>query len=212
MFLISYVTFSKNFRTIWVKSKRERRCVRIEDAKIIELFFNRNEDAIAETDRSYGRQLFSLSDRILFSPEDAEECVSDTYLKAWKSIPPQCPHYLFAFLASICRHLTFHKLDWKTARKRSGEVISLSEEMAQCIPDEAREREMAGRELGKILNAFLESLPTESRLIFLRRYWYVDTISEIAARYGIGESKVKMQLSRTREKLRVYLAKEGITV
>lgn len=184
----------------------------MEDAKIIDLFWERNEDAIQETDAAYGRRLYMLADKILHNREDAEESVSDTYMKTWETIPPQRPKYLFAFLASICRHLSFHKLDWKTAAKRSAEMVSLSEEMALCIPDEAREREITGRELGRIMNTFLESLPKESRLIFLRRYWYVDTIAEIAARYGIGESKVKMQLSRTRNMLRVYLKKEGIAV
>lgn len=184
----------------------------MEDAKIIDLFWERNEDAIRETDAAYGRNLHVLANRILHNREDAEESVNDTYMKTWETIPPKRPSYFYAFLASICRHLSFHKLDWKTAEKRSAEMVCLSDEMALCIPDEAREREIAGRELGCILNAFLESLPKESRMIFLRRYWYVETVAEIAARYGIGESKVKMQLSRTRNKLRVYLEKEEIAV
>lgn len=184
----------------------------MDDAKIIDLFWERNEDAIQETDAAYGRKLLMLANKILHNREDAEESVSDTYMKIWEIIPSQRPNYLFAFLASICRYLSFHKLDWKKAAKRSVEMISLSEEMALCIPDEAREREIAGRELGQIMNTFLDKLPKESRLIFLRRYWYMDTIAEIAARYGIGESKVKMQLSRTRNMLRSYLKKEGIAV
>ena len=184
----------------------------MEDAKIIDLFWQRNEDAIQETDAAYGRSLYMLANKILHNREDAEESVSDTYMKIWVIIPPQRPNYLFAFLASICRHLSFHKLDWKKAAKRNVEMISLSEEMALCIPDEAREREIAGRELGQIMNMFLEKLPKESRLIFLRRYWYMDTIAEIAVRYDIGESKVKMQLSRTRNMLRSDLKKEGIAV
>lgn len=184
----------------------------MEDAKIIDLFWQRNEDAIQETDAAYGRSLYMLANKILHNREDAEESVSDTYMKIWAIIPPQRPNYFFAFISSICRHLSFHKLDWKTAAKRSTEIVSLSEEMALCIPDEAWEWEISGRELGRIMNTFLEKLPKESRLIFLRRYWYMDTIAEIAARYGIGESKVKMQLSRTRNMLRSYLKKEGIAV
>lgn len=184
----------------------------MEDSKIIDLFWERNEDAIQETDAAYGRKLHVLANKILNNREDAEESVSDTYMKSWETIPPQYPNRFFAFLASICRHLSFHKLDWKTAAKRSAEIVSLSEEMALCLPDEAWERKISGRELGRIMNTFLESLPQESRLIFLRRYWFMDTIAEIAARYGIGESKVKMQLSRTRNMLRLYLKKEGITV
>lgn len=184
----------------------------MDDAKIIELFWARNEDAIKETDTIYGKKLYTLAKKILLNHEDAEESVSDTYMKTWIAIPPNRPQYFFAFLASICRHLSFNKLDWKMAAKRHAEVVSLSQEMELCIPDTSRERMMEAKELGRILDAFLESLPKDSRLIFLRRYWYVDTIAEIAQRYGMTESKVKMQLSRTKNKLSFYLEKEGICV
>ena len=184
----------------------------MEDAKIIELFWTRNEDAIAETDASYGRKLRTLATKILDNREDAEESVSDTYMKTWEIIPPQRPAYFYAFIASICRHLSFHKIDWKQAAKRNAEVVALTAEMELCIPDTRRDREMEAKELGKVLNVFLESLPKETRLIFLRRYWHMDTIAEIAARYGITQSKVKMQLSRTRAKLRTFLEQEGIVV
>lgn len=184
----------------------------MEDAKIIELFWTRNEDAIAETDASYGRKLRTLATKILDNREDAEESVSDTYMKTWEIIPPQRPAYFYAFIASICRHLSFHKIDWKQAAKRNAEVVALTAEMEMCIPDTSRDREMEAKELGKVLNVFLESLPKETRLIFLRRYWHMDTIAEIAARYGITQSKVKMRLSRTRAKLRTFLEQEGIVV
>ena len=184
----------------------------MEDAKIIELFLNRQEDAIRETDAAYGRRLFGLSNNILRSYEDSEECVNDTYLKTWDAIPPRRPNHFFGFLASICRNLSLNRLDWKDAAKRKAEVVALTEEMALCIPDPGNDRQLEGKELGRLLNAFLASLPKESRMIFVRRYWYVDTISQIALRYGITESKVKMQLSRTRDKLRVFLKKEGIAV
>lgn len=184
----------------------------MEDTKIMELFWARNEDAIAATDAAYGRKLRTLASRILNNREDAEESVNDTYLKTWQIIPPQRPTYFYAFIASICRHLAFHKVDWKQAAKRKAEVVALTEEMELCIPDTRRAREMEAKEIGKALNVFLEGLPKETRLIFLRRYWYADTIGEIAARYGITESKVKMQLSRTRAKLCTYLEQEGISV
>ena len=184
----------------------------MEDIKIIELFWARNEDAIAETDAAYGRKLRALANRILSNREDAEESVSDTYMKTWETVPPQRPAYFYAFIASICRHLSFHKLDWKQAAKRNAEVVALTDEMEQCIPDASHEREMESKEIGRLLNTFLAALPKETRLIFLRRYWHVDTIAEIAARYGITESKVKMQLSRTRAKLGTYLEQEGIQV
>ena len=184
----------------------------MEDAKIIDLFWARNEDAIKQTDAIYGRKLNALANRILMNREDAEESVSDTYMQTWDTIPPHRPKFFFAFLASICRHLSLNKLDWKMAAKRNAEVVSLTEEMEMCIPDTGHDRTMEARELGKILDVFLESLPKDSRLIFLRRYWYVDTIAEIAQRYGITESKVKMQLSRTKGKLAAYLEKGGIFV
>jgi len=184
----------------------------VEDAKIIDLFFARSEDAIAETDAAYGRKLHALSNKILNNREDAEESVSDTYMKAWKIIPPQHPQFFYAFLASICRHLSFHKLDWRFAAKRNAQIVYLTQEMEMCIPDATQERILEDKELGRIINAFLENLPKESRLIFLRRYWHLDTVAEIAARYGMTESKVKSRLSRTRAKLCTYLEKEGIQV
>ena len=184
----------------------------MDDAKIIDLFWARNEEAILQTDKAYGRKLYVLANKILNNREDAQECVSDTYMKTWESIPPQRPNYFYAFLASICRHLSFHKLDWKLAAKRSAEVVTLTQEMEMCIPDISRNQELEALELRRVMNAFLESLPKETRLIFLRRYWHVDTIAEIAARYGMTESKVKMQLSRTRAKLQTYLESEGIYV
>ena len=182
----------------------------MEDAKIIELFFQRNEQAVKETDAAYGRKLYVLSNNILNNREDAEECVSDTYMETWKSIPPKRPKYFYAFLASICRNMSFNRLDWRMAAKRNAEVVSLTQELEMCIPDSRQEVEMDRRELRRVLESFLETLSKESRLIFLRRYLYVDTVAEIAARYGISESKVKTQLHRTRAKLHTYLVKEGI--
>lgn len=184
----------------------------MEDSKIIELFFARNEDAIKRTDDTYGRRLYHLADNIVHNGQDAEESVSDTYLKAWETIPPHRPKYFFAYIAKICRHFALDKLDWKNAAKRNAEVVSLTQEMELCIPDTGREQELAGKELGMILDAFLRTLTPENRVVFLRRYWYVDTIAEIAARYGISESAVQMRLNRTRAKLCTYLEKEGIRV
>ena len=184
----------------------------MEDAKIIELFFQRNEQAVKETDTVYGRKLYVLSNNILNNREDAEESVSDTYMEAWKSIPPKRPKYFYAFLASICRNMSFNRLDWRLAAKRNAEVVTLTQELEMCIPDSRQDGEMDRRELRRVLETFLDSLSKESRLIFLRRYLYVDTVAEIAARYGISESKVKTQLHRTRAKLHTYLKKEGIYV
>ena len=184
----------------------------MEDSKIIELFFARNEDAIKHTDDTYGRRLYHLADNIVRNGQDAEESVSDTYLKACETIPPHSPKYFFAYIAKICRHFALDKLDWNNAAKRNAEVVSLTQEMELCIPDTERDRELAGKELGMILDAFLRTLTPENRVVFMRRYWYVDTIAEIAARYGISESAVQMRLNRTRAKLCTYLEKEGVRV
>ena len=184
----------------------------MEDAKILDLYFARDEDAIRETDTAYGKRLHALAKNILQNREDAEESVNDTYAEVWKSIPPRRPKYFFAFLASICRHLSLNRVDWKQAAKRRAQVVPLTEEMENCIPDAVHERQMEAKELGRLLDLFLEGLAKDSRLIFLRRYWYVDSVPEIAARYGMTESKVKMQLSRTKEKLRSFLEQEGIYV
>lgn len=182
------------------------------DEAILELYFARNEDAIAQTDAVYGKSLRTLSNRILNSREDAEESVSDTYLKTWNTIPPTRPRHFFGYLAKICRFASMDRLDWRSAAKRHAQVVSLTREMELCIPDERRDRDLEARELGRILNAFLAALPREPRMIFLRRYWYADNVRDIAARYDITESKVKTSLHRTRKKLSDYLAQEGIAV
>lgn len=182
------------------------------DAQIIALFWARNEDAIKETDVVYGRKLHVLADKIIHNHEDAEESVSDTYMRAWDTIPPQRPNYFFAYLAKICRNVSLGKLEWKSAAKRNADVVALTQEMEQCIPDRSHERKLEGEEIGRVLNRFLDSLSLESRLIFMRRYWYTDSIQEIAARYNISQGKVKTQLHRTRNRLQLFLESEGIYI
>ena len=180
------------------------------DLQIIELYWTRDEQAIQETDLRYGKKLHGLAHRIVENFEDAQECVSDTYLKTWQTIPPTRPEYFFAYLAKICRNFALGVLDWKNAAKRKGDVVALTQELENCIPDPSHERKLEGEELGEVLNRFLESLSQESRVIFLRRYWYLDTLQEIAERYHITPSKVKTQLHRTRTKLHGFMEKEGI--
>lgn len=182
------------------------------DSQILALFWDRNEDAIRETDRAYGRKLFVLSDKILHSHQDAEESVSDTYMKTWETIPPQRPVYFFAYLAKLCRNISLARIQWQSAAKRSAEIVTLTREMEECIPDRSYERKLEVEEIGAVLTRFLEGLSPEYRRIFLRRYWYTDTIQEIADRYGISQSKVKTQLHRTRKKLQSFLESEGIFV
>jgi len=184
----------------------------MDDSRIIELYFARSEDAIRHTDDTYGRRLFALADHIVRNAQDAEESVSDTYLRAWNSIPPHRPRHFFAYLAKICRHFALDRLDWKSAAKRKAEVVSLTDEMTLCIPDSQRERELVGKELGQLLDAYLRTLDPENRMEIMRHYWYVDAIAVIAVRYGISESAVQMRLSRTKAKLSHYLEQEGIRV
>ena len=184
----------------------------MDDSKILELFFARSEDAIKRTDEVYGRRLYHLAENIVKNEQDAEESVSDTYMKAWDTIPPQRPQYFFAYLAKICRNFALKRLDWKKAAKRNAEVVALTEEMEQCIPDRTQDKKLEGKELSMALDRFLRTLTPENRMVFLRRYWYADTIAEIAARYGISESAVQMRLNRTRAKLGSFLEKEEINI
>lgn len=184
----------------------------MEDGQIIDLYFSRDEEAIRQTEAAYGGKLYNLSYRILWNREDAEESVSDTYMKAWDTIPPQRPVHFFAYIAKICRNLALKRVDWKNAQKRSAEIVALTQEMEGCIPDASQDARIEARELGRLLDAFLRTLTPENQMVFLRRYWYADTVAQIAARYGIGQSAVQMRLSRTKGKLAAYLAKEGIQV
>ena len=162
----------------------------MEDGQIIELYFRRDEEAIRQTQLAYGGRLYNLSYRLLLRREDAEESVSDTYLKAWETIPPTRPVFFYAYLAKICRFLSMGKLDWNNAAKRKAEVVTLSDELACCIPDVSREQQLQSQELGA--------------------YWYADSIAEIAQRFRLGESNVKTKLMRTRNALRAFLEKEGV--
>ena len=184
----------------------------MDDQKIIALFFARDQEAIRQTDAAYGRRLLGLAGRIVGNDQDAEENVSDTYLRAWNTIPPQRPGYFYAYLAKICRNFALKKLDWKNAQKRKAEIVALTQEMEGCIPDQTQAGEQDARELGRLLDAFLRTQTPENQMVFLRRYWYADTVAEIAARYGISESAVQMRLKRTKTRLSAYLAKEGIRV
>lgn len=184
----------------------------VEDIQIIELFFARNVQAIQETDAVYGGKLWAMSNRILNNRENTAECVNNTYVQAWESIPPQRPRYFYGFLASVCRHLSLSRLDWKLAAKRNAEVVALTQEMEQCISESLRDRSTGDKEIRRIIEAFLESLSVENRLLFLRRYLYVDTVTEISQRYGISERRVRKQLQKIRNKLNEHLKKEGIYI
>lgn len=183
----------------------------MEDFKIIELFFKRNENAISETEIKYGRYLSKIAYNILFDTEDSEECVNDTYMKAWNSIPPQQPEILSTFLGKITRHLAIDLFRKKHAEKRKNSEYALSlSELDECIPDKfSAEKEFEQKELSESINRFLASLSKENRDIFVCRYFYSDSIKEIASFFKSSESKIKSSIFRSRKALKEHLEKEG---
>lgn len=186
----------------------------MEDEAIIKLYFARNERAVQETDKKYGRYCFTLADAILHNRQDSEETVSDTYLKAWNAIPPRKPTVLKLFLAKITRNLAFTRWRAYSAQKRgSGELNLVLEELDGCIAAPGQvEDHLNGTELAKTIRAFLDTLPEKEQNIFLRRYFFVEESDVIARRYGLKRATVLRTLSRTREKLKAYLIKEGYGV
>lgn len=184
----------------------------MDDNKIVDLYWERSEAAISESQKKYGRYCHSIAYNILCSHEDAEECVNDTYIKAWNAMPPHRPERLSAFLGKITRNTALDRYVYAKAKKRSdGRTEVVLEEMAECVPDAKTSRCLADElALKEAINGFLRSLPAQKRIIFLRRYWYISSIREIADDYGLKESNVKVTLLRTRKMFKVYLEKEGI--
>lgn len=186
----------------------------MEDSQIVNLFWQRDEQAILETSQKYGRYCHAIANNILYNREDAEEVVNDTYIGAWNAMPPHRPAILSTFLGKITRRLSLKKWRARTAEKRRGDELAVAlDELEACIPSaKSMDQTLEEWELTQIINAFLDTLPTDARRVFLRRYWYFDSISEISSRFGFGSSKVKMMLKRTREKLLVQLQKEDIWI
>jgi len=183
----------------------------VEDAKIVQLYWDRDEQAIPETADKYGRYCTSIARNILGNKEDAEECVNDTYLNAWDAMPPHRPNMLSTFLGKITRNLSFNRYKHNTAEKRGGgELPLVLDELSELVSGtEDVGREVEYHELVKALNQFLQGLPMEKRMIFVRRYWYTDSVSEIANRFGMKEGTVSMTLNRLRNRLRNYLLERG---
>ena len=184
------------------------------DQQIVALYWQRSESAIAETDRHYGRYFHYIAYSILQDEEDAKETVNDTYLKAWNTMPPQRPNHLKAFLGRITRQLSINRLEYNTAQKRAGSQYWVTlEELNVCIPADGSGEDFADlMALRDSLEEFLHSLPQQSRRIFIRRYWHLHSISEIATDFSISESKVKSLLMRTRNKLKQHLTEGGFSV
>lgn len=186
----------------------------MDDMQIIELFKERSETAISETAAKYGKYCYSIAYNILYNVEDSEECVNDTYLKAWESIPPHFPEKLLAFLGKITRNLALDRYRYYTRDKRfAGQAVLAIDEIGECVPAcDDTEKAVTDKVLVDVLNDFLAGLPAEKRQMFMRRYWYFSTIKDIAKDYGVSESKVKMTLLRLRERLKAILEKEGIVL
>ena len=180
------------------------------DEQILDLYFARDEQAVAETDRKYGGYCFTLANSILHSDQDAEETVSDTYLRAWNTIPPKRPGIFKMFLAKITRNLAFSRWRSMNAEKRGGgEMILALDELGECVDTQGLEAKISQRELARMLNSFLTSLPETERNVFLCRYWYLDSIEAIVKITGFSRSKVTSMLHRIRGKLRKKLSQEG---
>lgn len=185
----------------------------MEDRLIIELYNKRDERAISETSNKYGKYCFTIANNILSNTEDSEECVNDTWIRTWNSIPPSNPNSLKSFLAKITRNLSFDKYKQKNRYKRGGELSVALDEINEFIPAKDKvETELLEKEFIGGINKFLHSLPIRDCNIFIRRYFYVDSIQSIAEQYKMRENSVLKVLSRTRQRLQKYLRTEGYII
>ena len=184
----------------------------MEDARIVDLYWARSENAISETSAKYGKYCYTIAYNVLANHEDADESVNDTYLDAWNNMPPHRPSILSTFLGKITRRISIDKWRGRTAEKRGGgEIVLALDELSDCVPsDHNVEHEVEAAELAKVIDDFVMSLPLMDRRVFICRYWYLDPISVISQQFSFSESKVKMMLHRQRKKLLSYLEKEAI--
>lgn len=185
----------------------------MEDEKIIELYWQRDEEALRQTNSKYGSFCYYIAHNILKDEEDSKECVNDTWFKAWTVIPPKRPDFFQAFLGKITRNLSLDRYRKNHASKRGGGSMDvIYEELKECIADNGSEGTTDTIVISDALGTFLRGLSRDARIIFVRRYWYADSIGEIAKHYGMSESKVKSSLMRSRNRLKAFLEKEGIMV
>ncbi len=186
----------------------------MKDEEILNLYWSRDERAISETQSVYRSYCHSIAWHILYDKEDADECVNDTWLKAWNAIPPARPNRFALFLGTITRNIALDRWKGKHAMKRgNGEMMLALDELSECIPaGNSTEDAVEAAELQRMLNRFLHTLPEKECNVFLRRYWYMEEYGEIAERYGMKLNTVKTSLFRTRGKLREYLEQAGVVV
>lgn len=181
----------------------------MDDSAIIKLYFVRDEQAIREISDKYGVLCFSVAYNILGCREDAEEVVNDTYLAAWNSIPPARPESLRAYVCGIARNHALKRLEYNTAKKRLPKALLSFAELEDMLTDRMFQPDASAEELSGLINDFLKAQSADARCVFVRRYWFFDSIADIAEKYSFSESKVKTLLSRTRGKLKKFLIKEG---
>ncbi len=182
----------------------------MDDKRIVDLYFDRNEDAILQTQIKYGKLCRKVANNILNNNEDSEECENDTYLTLWNSIPPERPNNFLAFMIRIVRNLSLKRLEYNTAEKRDPKCAVSWEELEDCIPDRRLSAELEDAELGELINKFLHGEKEHIRNVFVRRYYFNDDILDIASRYDFSESKVKSILFTVRNKLKKYLTENGV--
>lgn len=181
----------------------------MDDNRIVELFWRRSEEAIGAAEEQYGNLCRIIARNLLRNEEDVRECVNDTWHSLWNAIPPERPDKLLPFVAKITRNLAMKRLRYHNAAKRQAVVLSF-EELDACIPDgKTVEQALEGKELSRLIDAFLDTLDQESRNLFLRRYWFFDSVRQLSRSFGMSESKVKVKLFRMREALKQYLETEA---
>ena len=184
----------------------------MDDKQIVALYWERSEDAIAQTEKKYGRYCHYIARNILYSDQDAEDCVNDTYQKAWETMPPKKPELLSAYLGKLTRHIAINCYIHDHADKRSPGMQMILDEAEEFIPDPADSDISDEIHLRDAINSFVASLTQEVRVVFVRRYWYMSSVKDIAKDYGMTESKVKITLMRTRNRFKEYLEREGISI
>lgn len=190
-----------------IGKERERK---MEDERIVSLFWDRREEAIAHAKMKYGKLLYSVAYRILRNREDSEECENDTYFSAWNSIPPSKPDSLAAYLSSICRNRAINRYEYYRAEKRNVEMTEVFEEMEEMVAErEQVEGTYQAKELGRAISKFLWGKDRKKRGIFVARYYFAASVEEIVQAYGVSRSAVKTTLYRMRKELRRYLEQEG---
>jgi RNA polymerase sigma-70 factor (ECF subfamily) len=185
----------------------------VDDSAIIELFYERSEQAIVELERKYGSVCGRIAGNILSDRQDAEECVNDAYLAVWNTVPPEKPDPLLNYVCRIVRNLAVKRYHFNTAGKRNGAYDVALEEIEECFPEPTSvEEEVDARETAGMIDDFLEALPAEDRILFVRRYWHAEPIDALAELFGISPHNVSVRLSRLRKRLKKYLNKRGVSL